>query len=107
MCEKRIGSHLVQRFEYDAEQRLVCVEQARYEETERIVFGYDPLGRPSMTTKGSTKIATVNSRFHSKAATGYQVTTSTYWRVNPVAHKGKQLTSLQEEAAGADVSTRY
>jgi hypothetical protein len=60
-----------------------------------------------MTTKGSTKIATVNSRFHSKAATGYQVTTSTYWRVNPVAHKGKQLTSLQEEAAGADVSTRY
>lgn len=45
MCEKRIGSHLVQRFEYDAEQRLVCVEQARYEETERIVFGYDPLGR--------------------------------------------------------------
>lgn len=45
LCEKRIGSHRVQRFEYDAEQRLVCVEQERYGEVERIVFGYDPLGR--------------------------------------------------------------
>ncbi|MGX1021512.1 RHS repeat-associated protein [Pseudomonas sp. Y3 TE3536] len=45
LCEKRIGSHRVQRFQYDAEQRLVCVEQERHEETERIVFGYDPLGR--------------------------------------------------------------
>jgi len=30
-----------------------------------------------------------------------------HWRVNTVTHKGKQFTSLQEEAAGADVSTRY
>jgi YD repeat-containing protein len=45
LCEKRIGSHRVQRFEYDAERRLVCVEQERYGEIERIVFGYDPLGR--------------------------------------------------------------
>ncbi|MNO92518.1 putative deoxyribonuclease RhsC [compost metagenome] len=45
LCEKRIGSHRVQRFEYDAEQRLVCVEQEIHGEVERIVFGYDPLGR--------------------------------------------------------------
>ncbi|MGE8304214.1 MAG: type VI secretion system Vgr family protein [Pseudomonas kermanshahensis] len=30
-----------------------------------------------------------------------------HWRVNTVTHKGSQFTSLQEEAAGADVSTRY
>ncbi|BDM22955.1 type VI secretion system tip protein VgrG [Pseudomonas sp. LRP2-20] len=30
-----------------------------------------------------------------------------HWRVNRVTHKGKQFTSLQEEAAGADVSTHY
>jgi len=30
-----------------------------------------------------------------------------HWRVNTVTHKGKQFTSLQEEAAGADVSTHY
>ncbi|PJX08189.1 type VI secretion system tip protein VgrG, partial [Pseudomonas putida] len=30
-----------------------------------------------------------------------------HWRVNTVTHKGHQFTSLQEEAAGADVSTRY
>lgn len=45
LCEKRIGGNWVQYFEYDAEQRLVCVEQERYGEAERIVFGYDPLGR--------------------------------------------------------------
>lgn len=40
-----IGSHRLQRFEYDAEHRLVCLEQERYGEVERIVFAYDPLGR--------------------------------------------------------------
>lgn len=32
---------------------------------------------------------------------------NTHWRVNTVIHKGHQFTSLQEEAAGADASTRY
>ncbi|MDF3175552.1 RHS repeat domain-containing protein [Pseudomonas sp. TYF_15] len=45
LCEKRIGSNWVQYFEYDAEQRLVCVEQYRSGERERVVFAYDPLGR--------------------------------------------------------------
>ncbi|MFK0092372.1 RHS repeat-associated core domain-containing protein [Pseudomonas sp. NPDC090592] len=45
LCEKRIGSSWVQYFEYDAEQRLVCVEQYRSGERERVVFTYDPLGR--------------------------------------------------------------
>ncbi|WP_449432090.1 RHS repeat domain-containing protein [Pseudomonas putida] len=45
LCEKRIGSNWVQYFEYDAEHRLVCVEQYRSDERERVVFGYDPLGR--------------------------------------------------------------
>lgn len=45
LCEKRIGSNWVQYFDYDAEQRLVCVEQYRSGERERIVFAYDPLGR--------------------------------------------------------------
>lgn len=30
-----------------------------------------------------------------------------HWRVNTVTHKGCQLTSLQEEAASVDASTRY
>ncbi|PYB76688.1 type VI secretion system tip protein VgrG [Pseudomonas sp. LB-090624] len=30
-----------------------------------------------------------------------------HWRVNEVVHKGSQFTSLQEEAAGVDQSTRY
>ncbi|MCX2685080.1 RHS domain-containing protein [Pseudomonas sp. DCB_AW] len=45
LCEKRIGAHWVQYFEYDAEQRLVCVDQYRCGERERVVFVYDPLGR--------------------------------------------------------------
>lgn len=45
LCEKRIGGNWVQYFEYDAEQRLVCVDQYRCGERERVVFGYDPLGR--------------------------------------------------------------
>ncbi|WP_349974933.1 type VI secretion system tip protein TssI/VgrG [Pseudomonas sp. WHRI 8519] len=32
---------------------------------------------------------------------------NTHWRVNTVIHRGHQFTSLQEEAAGADASTRY
>lgn len=32
---------------------------------------------------------------------------NTHWRVKSVRHKGTQLTSLQEEAAGVDQSTRY
>ncbi|MNN51379.1 hypothetical protein D3C81_1660130 [compost metagenome] len=39
------GCARVQYFEYDAEQRLVCVDQYRCGERERVVFGYDPLGR--------------------------------------------------------------
>jgi len=45
LCEKRIGSNWVQYFEYDAEHRLVCVEQYCSGERERVVFAYDPLGR--------------------------------------------------------------
>ncbi|WP_205299840.1 RHS repeat-associated core domain-containing protein [Pantoea sp. Tr-811] len=45
LCEKRIGSNWVQYFKYDTEQRLVCVDQSRMGERERIVFRYDPLGR--------------------------------------------------------------
>lgn len=45
LCEKRIGNNWVQYFEYDAEHRLVCVEQYRSGERERVVFAYDPLGR--------------------------------------------------------------
>lgn len=45
LCEKRIGSNWVQYFEYDAEQRLICVDQYRSGERERVVFRYDPLGR--------------------------------------------------------------
>lgn len=45
LCEKRIGSNWVQYFKYDAEQRLVCVDQYRSGELERVVFAYDPLGR--------------------------------------------------------------
>ncbi|TLP55079.1 MULTISPECIES: RHS repeat-associated core domain-containing protein [Pseudomonas] len=45
LCEKRIGSNWVQYFEYDAEHRLICVEQYRSSEHERVVFTYDPLGR--------------------------------------------------------------
>lgn len=45
LCEKRIGSHWVQYFEYDAEHRLICVDQCKSLLRERVVFGYDPLGR--------------------------------------------------------------
>lgn len=45
LCEKRSGSNRVQRFSYDAEHRLVSVEQSHWGKVERVVFGYDPLGR--------------------------------------------------------------
>ena len=45
LSEKRIGSSWVQYFKYDAEHRLVCVDQYRFGERERIEFNYDPLGR--------------------------------------------------------------
>lgn len=45
MIEKRSGSRLLQRFEYDAEHRLVRVNQQRGTVHERIEFSYDPLGR--------------------------------------------------------------
>jgi RHS repeat-associated protein len=45
LSEKRTGGNRIQRFTYDAEHRLVCVEQTRSGDVERIVFGYDPLGR--------------------------------------------------------------
>ncbi|MCF8997065.1 type IV secretion protein Rhs, partial [Pseudomonas carnis] len=45
LSEKRIGSHTVQRFRYDAEQRLVCVEQDQGWQRLRSEYRYDPLGR--------------------------------------------------------------
>lgn len=45
LSEKRTGSSRVQRFEYDAEHRLVCVRQEIGALRERVVFTYDPLGR--------------------------------------------------------------
>lgn len=45
LCEKRSAGNPVQRFAYDAEHRLVRVEQTRGGARERIVFSYDPLGR--------------------------------------------------------------
>lgn len=45
LCEKRTGGNFVQYFEYDAEHRLISVEQYRSGGRERIVFEYDPLGR--------------------------------------------------------------
>ena len=45
LSEKRIGSHTVQRFEYDAEQRLIRVQQTKHGEHLRIHYQYDPLGR--------------------------------------------------------------
>jgi len=45
LSEKRIGSHTVQRFRYDAEQRLICVEQDQGWQRLRSEYCYDPLGR--------------------------------------------------------------
>lgn len=45
LSEKRIGSHTVQRFRYDAEQRMVCVEQDQGWQRLRSEYQYDPLGR--------------------------------------------------------------
>ncbi len=45
LSEKRIGSNRIQRFEYDAEHRLICIRQQQGSMAQRIVFGYDPLGR--------------------------------------------------------------
>jgi RHS repeat-associated protein len=45
LSEKRSGSRLIQRFEYDAEHRLVRVHQQRGQISERVEFSYDPLGR--------------------------------------------------------------
>ncbi|WP_082420913.1 MULTISPECIES: RHS repeat-associated core domain-containing protein [unclassified Pseudomonas] len=45
LSEKRTGAHLIQRFEYDAEHRLVRVHQQRGPVHERVEFDYDPLGR--------------------------------------------------------------
>lgn len=43
--EKRSGRRLSQRFEYDAQHRLVSIDQQRGAQRERLVFTYDPLGR--------------------------------------------------------------
>lgn len=43
--EKRSGNRLVQRFEYDAEHRLIRIHQQRGPLNERLEFSYDPLGR--------------------------------------------------------------
>ena len=45
LSEKRIGSSRIQRFEYDAEHRLIKVHQQNGALRQRVVFGYDPLGR--------------------------------------------------------------
>ena len=45
LSEKRSGSHRIQRFEYDAEHRLIEVHQQNGALRQRVVFGYDPLGR--------------------------------------------------------------
>ncbi|WP_339493154.1 hypothetical protein [Pseudomonas sp. EA_15y_Pfl2_R67] len=45
LSEKRIGSNRIQRFEYDAEHRLIEVHQQNGAMHQRVVFGYDPLGR--------------------------------------------------------------
>ncbi|QXH49918.1 DUF4329 domain-containing protein [Pseudomonas fakonensis] len=45
LLEKRSGNRLLQHFEYDAENRLVCVRQQRGPLRERVEFSYDPLGR--------------------------------------------------------------
>ncbi|MCO7520894.1 MULTISPECIES: RHS repeat-associated core domain-containing protein [unclassified Pseudomonas] len=45
LSEKRSGRHLLQRFEYDAEHRVVRIHQQRGSVHERIEFTYDPLGR--------------------------------------------------------------
>lgn len=45
LSEKRIGSHTVQRFRYDAEQRLVCVEQDQGWQRLRSEYRYEPLSQ--------------------------------------------------------------
>ncbi|WP_167335971.1 RHS repeat-associated core domain-containing protein [Pseudomonas parafulva] len=45
LSEKRTGRHLIQRFDYDAEQRLIRVHQQRGNVDERVEFDYDPIGR--------------------------------------------------------------
>ncbi|MFL1482397.1 RHS domain-containing protein, partial [Pseudomonas grimontii] len=45
LSEKRIGSSRIQRFEYDAEHRLIGVHQQNGALRQRVAFGYDPLGR--------------------------------------------------------------
>ena len=45
LSEKRIGSSRIQRFEYDAEHRLIGVHQQNGALRQRVVFRYDPLGR--------------------------------------------------------------
>ncbi|MFV3406735.1 RHS repeat-associated core domain-containing protein [Pseudomonas sp. NY15463] len=45
LAEKRSANGLLQRFEYDAEHRLVRVLQQRGSLHERVEFSYDPLGR--------------------------------------------------------------
>ncbi|WP_294738187.1 RHS repeat-associated core domain-containing protein [uncultured Pseudomonas sp.] len=45
LSEKRSGSLRIQRFEYDAEHRLIEVQQQNGALRQRVVFGYDPLGR--------------------------------------------------------------
>jgi len=45
LSEKRSGSNRIQRFEYDAEHRLICVRQQQGSMAQHIFFNYDPLGR--------------------------------------------------------------
>ena len=45
LSEKRSGSLRIKRFEYDAEHRLIEVQQQNGALRQRVVFGYDPLGR--------------------------------------------------------------
>jgi|GEM_PF-6730335 len=70
---------------YDAEHRLVCVEQTRSGDVERIVFGYDPLGRRISKAVYKPHVVPqdgVTARYHSPAPEQ----ASTYkHRTNPTA----------------------
>ncbi|TFF42755.1 RHS repeat-associated core domain-containing protein [Pseudomonas sp. RIT623] len=66
LSEKRSGRHLTQRFEYDAEQRLIRVHQQRGPVRERVEFAYDPLGRrtgKALYREGNAE-AISQTRFH-------------------------------------------
>ncbi|MHC6224503.1 PAAR/RHS domain-containing protein [Pseudomonas sp. X10] len=50
LSEKRSASRSLQRFEYDAEHRLIRIHQQRGAISEHVEFSYDPLGRRTSKT---------------------------------------------------------